>query len=179
MTLKKTPARIFNFDKNMKLIAILCDPVKRALSHFLHVSANDIHTMTQGKKRQITADKTPDQTLIEVLKSIFPQDIIDYLETEFDYAEGNAEVRDALYKFLHANDDRKPANFVTRGVYAYHVKHWQKYFPPDQLLFINGRDLMINPGRSLMQIQDFIGVAPVLNETNFWFNKVNIMSPKP
>ena len=79
-----------------------------------------------------------------------------------------------FYQYLHKNDDRKPANFVTRGVYAYHVKHWQKYFPPSQLLFINGRDLMTNPGRSLMEIQNFIGVAPVLNETNFWFNQVGI-----
>lgn len=174
MTLKKTPARIFNFDHKMKLITILCDPVKRALSHFLHVSANDIHTVVGGKRRQITADKTPDETLIEVLKSIFPQYIVDYLETEFDYPEADEEVREALYKYLDANDDRKPANFVTRGVYAYHIKRWQKYFPPEQLLFINGRDLMHNPGKSMMEIQKFIGVAPVLNETNFWLNQVSL-----
>ena len=65
MTLKKTPARVFNFDHKLKLIAILCDPVKRALSHFLHVMANDIKTVTKGQKRQITANKTPDETLIE------------------------------------------------------------------------------------------------------------------
>ena len=28
MTLKKVPAKIFNFDSKMKLIAVLCDPVK-------------------------------------------------------------------------------------------------------------------------------------------------------
>ena len=71
MTLKKTPARVFNFDHKLKLIAILCDPVKRALSHFLHVMANDIKTVTKGQKRQITANKTPDETLIEGLG---PQD---------------------------------------------------------------------------------------------------------
>ena len=103
---------------------------------------------------------------------IFPQDLIDYLETEFDIPEANEEVRSALYDYLDKNDDRKPANFVTRGVYAYHIKHWQKYFPPEQLLFINGRDLMQNPGATMVDVQNFLGAPPVLNQTNFWFNQV-------
>ena len=57
--------------------------VKRALSHFLHVNANDILTATGGRKKQITANKTPDETLQEVLKLWIKQFYVKYFNLNF------------------------------------------------------------------------------------------------
>jgi len=64
-TLKKVPSRIAQFKKNIKIIAILCDPVKRTLSHFLHVHANKIK-ITKNKERK-EVHLHPDATIIDVL----------------------------------------------------------------------------------------------------------------
>lgn len=173
MTLKKVPAKIFNFDSKMKLIAVLCDPVKRSLSHYLHVAGNDIKTKTKGKFQQITAEKNLDETMLDIMNSIFSDSQMDYLKTEYYFPEFDEEIKSSLYRFMDANEDRKPYNFLTRGVYSYHVAHWKKYFPDNQLLFINGKDLAKNPGQSIKEVQQFLGVPQVLNETHFWLNETS------
>ena len=66
--------------------------VKRALSHFLHVNANDILTATGGRKKQITANKTPDETLQEVLKLWIYQFSVKYFNLKFFSSNWKKEI---------------------------------------------------------------------------------------
>ena len=75
--------------------AILCDPVKRALSHFLHVHANKIKITKNAERKEVHFD--PDVTIIDVLGrpplvpkmqklmltgDIFSKKSIDYLKSD-------------------------------------------------------------------------------------------------
>ena len=70
--------------------------------------------------------------------------------------------------------DRKPANFITRGVYGYHIRHWLKFFPRNQLLLLNEYDLRENPWLVLEDIQKFANVDQVLNKRSFVKNEVSL-----
>ena len=71
----------------------MCDPVKRALSHYLHVHANKIKITKNQVRKEVHYD--PDATMIDVLGkffywepeiqltgSIFSKKSIDYLKSE-------------------------------------------------------------------------------------------------
>ncbi|CBY10248.1 unnamed protein product [Oikopleura dioica] len=170
-TLKKVPSRIAQFKKNIKIIAILCDPVKRTLSHFLHVHANKIK-ITKNKERK-EVHLHPDATIIDVLGSIFSKKSIDYLKTDKFNPQKHQAARNEFLRYLEKHDDRKPHNFVTRGAYAFHINIWKKYLREDQMLFISGSDLSQQPAKTVMQIQDFLGVPKILNDNHFFFNKTS------
>ena len=36
---KKVPGRMFNFDPQIRVVMVLCDPVKRALAHYIHADS--------------------------------------------------------------------------------------------------------------------------------------------
>ncbi|CAG5103410.1 Oidioi.mRNA.OKI2018_I69.chr1.g761.t1.cds [Oikopleura dioica] len=171
LTLKKVPGRIAQFKKDIKIIAILCDPVKRALSHFLHVHANKIKITKNAERKEVHFD--PDVTLIDVLGDIFSKKSIDYLKSDKFNPPKHKAARAEFWKFLEKHEDRKPHNFVTRGAYAFHINIWKEYFRDDQMLFISGSDLAAKPAQVVMKIQDFLGAPKILNENHFVFNKTS------
>ena len=68
--------------------------------------------------------------------------------------------------------DRKPASFITRGVFGYHIRHWFQFFPRNQILFLNEFDLKFNPWKVIDDIQSFANVDHVISQQNFWKNEV-------
>ena len=64
--------------------------------------------------------------MLDIMNSIFSDSQMDYLKTEYYFPEFDEEIKSSLYRFMDANEDRKPYNFLTRGVYSYYVAHWKK-----------------------------------------------------
>ena len=56
------------------------------------------------------------------------------------------------------------------GVYAKHLERWLKYFPLNQIHFINGERLITDPANELSKVQDFLGLKRVINDKHFYFN---------
>jgi len=56
------------------------------------------------------------------------------------------------------------------GQYARHLERWMEYFPIEQIHFINGENLVINPADELNKVQDFLGLKRVITEKHFYFN---------
>ena len=57
------------------------------------------------------------------------------------------------------------------GQYSVHLKNWLPYFPLKQFLFLNGENLVHNPAKELIKMQEFLGLDVVIDETYFYFNK--------
>ncbi|KAM9329093.1 bifunctional heparan sulfate N-deacetylase/N-sulfotransferase 4 [Gastrophryne carolinensis] len=49
------------------------------------------------------------------------------------------------------------------GWYASHIERWLTYFPPSQLLIIDGQHFRSDPANVLDEIQSFLGVSPHFN----------------
>ncbi len=56
------------------------------------------------------------------------------------------------------------------GVYAKHLERWLKYFPLSKMHFVNGEQLISDPATVMAQVQDFLGLKPVISAKHFYFN---------
>merc|ERR1712168_885439 len=56
------------------------------------------------------------------------------------------------------------------GVYAKHLQRWLQFFPLNQFHFVDGENLIRNPGDEMIKVQDFLGLRRVISEKDFVFN---------
>jgi len=124
------PERINKHFPNIKLIALLRDPVDRAFSHYLFIK----HTLIK---------KSPDFFKEEYtqIPSTFEKALA--LEDELE----SIKRKDNLDKMVHS--------YKKRGRYAEQLKDWFKYFSRDQFLIINSNDLSVSSN----EIESFIGLS--------------------
>ncbi|XP_039290480.1 heparan sulfate glucosamine 3-O-sulfotransferase 6 [Nilaparvata lugens] len=59
---------------------------------------------------------------------------------------------------------------VRIGVYARHLERWLKYFPLQQMLFVSGERLVVDPAAEMARVQNFLGLKHVVTEKHFYFN---------
>ena len=69
----------------------------------------------------------------------------------------------------HKENDRH--NILLNGIYAIYLHHWYKVFDRNQILILNGQDLMENPARIMKQVQNFVGIKEVLTQEDFIFHE--------
>ncbi|MCC5897965.1 MAG: tetratricopeptide repeat protein [Phormidium sp. BM_Day4_Bin.17] len=50
------------------------------------------------------------------------------------------------------------SNYIARGVYVEFLKHWFSVFPREQFLILKSEEFYENPGESLKQVYEFIGL---------------------
>uniref|UniRef100_A0A182Q703 Sulfotransferase domain-containing protein n=2 Tax=Neomyzomyia TaxID=44536 RepID=A0A182Q703_9DIPT len=55
--------------------------------------------------------------------------------------------------------------------YHVHVHRWLEVFPREQLLVVNGDQLIDDPVSQLRRIEDFLGIEPRIGSNNFYFNE--------
>ncbi|KAK7872831.1 hypothetical protein R5R35_006706 [Gryllus longicercus] len=59
---------------------------------------------------------------------------------------------------------------VKIGVYARHLERWLQCFSLNQLLFVSGERLIVDPAAEIARVQDFLGLKRVVTEKHFYFN---------
>ncbi len=52
-------------------------------------------------------------------------------------------------------------SYVNRGYYMAQIKNLLRYFPREQMLFLRNEDLLEKHEETLLQVYDFLGVAPI------------------
>nr|XP_039251027.1 heparan sulfate glucosamine 3-O-sulfotransferase 4-like isoform X3 [Styela clava] len=70
-------------------------------------------------------------------------------------------------KFIHDNYE---VSFITNGIYAFHMQRWLRYFSSDQILVVNGEDLIKEPWTVMKHIQTFLGIERLLTKESFKFD---------
>lgn len=122
------PERISETLPNVRLIAILRNPVERAFSHYHH----EVH---------LGVEQLPFNEAIERERKEIPAETRKILEN------------DRYRSFSHQN-----YSYLSRGRYIEQIELWRQYFPMENLLVLKSEDLFANPGRVLKQACDFMGV---------------------
>ena len=136
----KSPERVFALNPNMKIIAIVCDPVVRAVSHYTHEKLFKMNHFINKALQQNLSDS-------EIFKS-----------------------------FLLRNE-RFPQNTIKNvpifrdGFYYDHIRNWAKYFPKDQMLFINGEKFRKEPSEEIDKLQTFLNLEHVIKKEHFVYNQ--------
>lgn len=64
-----------------------------------------------------------------------------------------------------------PDFLISSGLYSLHLKSWYNSFNKDQIMIINGEDLINQPGEIIVEIEDFLNVEKYITEENFIYDK--------
>ncbi|KAL4640369.1 bifunctional heparan sulfate N-deacetylase/N-sulfotransferase 4-like [Arapaima gigas] len=83
--------------------------------------------------------------------------------------EDHAALRYTFYEVISAGHHAPPElrslqnRCLLPGLYATHLERWLTYFPPSQLLIIDGQQLRNDPAAVMDEVQKFLGVSPYYN----------------
>uniref|UniRef100_A0A336MHI9 Heparan sulfate glucosamine 3-O-sulfotransferase 5 n=1 Tax=Culicoides sonorensis TaxID=179676 RepID=A0A336MHI9_CULSO len=60
---------------------------------------------------------------------------------------------------------------LTLSMYHLHVHRWLEVFPREQILFVNGDQLIEDPISQVRRIESFLEIEPRIKASNFYFNE--------
>jgi hypothetical protein len=124
------PERAAQLLPDVKLLALLRNPVDRALSHYQHEVRQGRETLSFPEA--ITAE--PERLAGEEER----------LRTEPGY-----------YSFNHHR-----YSYMRRGVYVEQLRRWVQHFPRSQLLVLQSERLFRDPAGITAAVQQFLGLSP-------------------
>ncbi len=124
----QAPRRIATVLPNIKLIALLRNPVDRAYSHYW--------LELKGSYENLTFEEA--------------------IRCEQERIAGERE-RMINNEHYHSFKYRR-FSYLTRGIYIDQIEYWLKYFPRDQFLVLKAEDLYSHPALVVTQTLDFLGI---------------------
>ena len=142
------PCRVAKVLPNIKIIALLRNPIDRAYSqHWLEVKG--------------TYETLPFEEAIA-------------LEPERTAGEREKLLQDERYhSFAH-----RRYTYLARGIYIDQLAHWMNYFPREQFLILKTEDLYSTPAPVMRQALAFLGLPDEQIDTNKVYKKYKVPSKK-
>lgn len=138
------PQRIFDMNGDIKLIAVLRNPVDRAYSDYYFGVTYGTYT-------------TKDFTFEEAV------------DRELCYLSGHeGEIFSSKNAFDIVN---RCCPFLGRGIYVEQLKSWFGIFPREQFLLLTSDELFSNPKKCFSKILEFLGLPPYELNTYEAFNE--------
>lgn len=120
------PKRILDEIPQVKLIAILRNPIDRAYSHYQH----SIKRKTETLSFEEAIEKEEERTQGEVDKIL----------------------KDENYNSFH----HRAHSYLARGIYVDQLKVWSSLFPKEQILIIKSEDLYTDPSPTFKRVLNFL-----------------------
>lgn len=127
------PDRVVASLPDVKLIALLRNPVDRAFSQFRH--------MSQRERESLPFDAVVD------LATATPYEAMERIAVR-QMERGDSE----------APDRARRANLLYYGTYARHLKRWMRVFPRERLLVLRSDELFSKPQETVNRAVEFLGL---------------------
>lgn len=167
----------------VKFIHVLCDPVRRSFSHFLHMFTVQGHTdarvvagfeFLSKNFGELSKEDAFSETIELAFKNLLGgKELSDVSDDEI-----RESVRDYFTKWdLKPGDPNRvfplriPDAILTGSLYSVHISTFLHYFTQDQMLYLDATELIENPGKSLRRVAQFMGVPATIDENNFYFDE--------
>mmetsp|Transcript_36451 Transcript_36451/g.58677 ORF Transcript_36451/g.58677 Transcript_36451/m.58677 type:complete len:398 (-) Transcript_36451:1079-2272(-) len=141
---------------NMKLIVLLRNPMDRIKSRFSHLGNGlRLDCAKLLKSKGACSRRNFDLYVSKALDFIERECA---LPTSDDYA-GRMNVDPAIYKCSSQVEfTGLETDTILSSLYVEHIKHWFKFFPREQFLFVQADDLFKQTARTMKQITDYLGL---------------------
>jgi len=136
LSIRACPKRVHREYPRVKLVAIIRDPVDRAISHFHHDRASGIESRS-----------------MEVA-----------LTRELDLLEPSLSDRHFVRRLLGLRHPllreywRTERGYVWLGLYANFLENWLKVFSKAQLLVLVSEELFADPAKTMTRVHSFLGL---------------------
>ena len=122
------PERVKAFDPDMKLIAVLRNPVERAWSHYHHEVRRRVERLSF-------------------------EEAIDVEEERLSDADRALREKPHHYSYPHHH-----FSYLDRGRYAHYLEAWLSHFPRKNLLVLKSEALFANPNSVVNTVFEFLGL---------------------
>lgn len=143
-------------EKLPKFILVTCDPVKRAYSDFVHSkSINEYGGVLRGKYES-NFDKFIEDAVMQIDNSV------QNAQFRFDPNES------FQYHVKNIYNSKSPElSILTNGLYGVLIDEWLKYYTNEDILVLNGDDLMKNPFELAKSVETFLGMNDFFKQGMF------------
>jgi hypothetical protein len=143
------PQRVARALPDVRLIALLREPVERAYSHYL--------LMCRAGRERLSFQKA--------------------IAAEEKRLSGEEEriLADPCYR----SRKHRTFSYVTRGLYADQLERWFEHFPRDQLLVLRAEDLLARPAETYFEVLEFLGLQPHTLDEFVRHNRPETPAPAP
>ena len=126
------PARVQQTIPDVKLLVLLRNPVDRCWSHY----NERVHNGTESLSFRDALDAEEERLAGEVERMTADSS---YYSERFDFC-----------------------SYKARGRYLEHLEPWLDMFYPDQLLIVRSEDMYADPARTMIEVQQFLGLPEVM-----------------
>jgi len=130
------PERVARAFPDAKIIALLRDPIARAISHYHHKINKRV-----GESRELAA------CIVGEGMELQPE-LTTRLTTELHWLPDRVKTL--------ASNSHPPAYYMKRGFYAEQLQNWFKYFDRDQMLILKSEDLFEKPRETYARTLKFL-----------------------
>ena len=136
------PESVYKYVPNIKLIAIVKEPVERTMSHYVHLVAQVEKSLLKMSDFDLCARRLVSSPLGPSSKAL-----------------GND----------HRCDGTN--HIITTSMYATSLKKWVDIFGVENILIIDGDNFVSNPVEELRKAEDFIGLEHKISDSDFYYDK--------
>ena len=175
------PERINSLlNKTTKIIIMMRDPVKRAISDFVHMTSKinckdpnkdskhcaRLEQVTDFEKRSAGKENATSSAVVPQP----PKEVAKSLES---HSGKQYEIHKTFQEsVLFPNGTVKSNNLlIDKGLYIDHLEYWLKSFPPDRLLLLDGEKFVSDPGPTLRSVEEFLGIRHYFTKDHFYFDQ--------
>lgn len=137
------PAVAKQINDKMKLIIVLREPISRAMSRY-----KEQRTYGGPFKQLARASASFGEFAKNDMQRI--QSCLVEVSTRMPNIT-ELKIRTIHYCYSHSS-------VLGLSVYALYIRHWLKYFPPEQFLFLHTTDLAEKPAQTLKEVETFLGI---------------------
>ncbi|CAF0872368.1 unnamed protein product [Adineta ricciae] len=137
-------------------------PINRSSQHII-IEKTPSYFINKSTPLRI-ARLLPDAQLIIIIRDPITRAISDYVQLR------------NRHRFYPSFDDWiSSSNFTQRtpvkiGCYAQYLRRWLKYFPRNQMHFVDGENLIHRPWEELEHVQTFLNLPVRIHREDFYFN---------
>ena len=142
------PKRVFEMNPKIKLILIICEPVRRTISHYAHLLSK-ISSYFGGLNRTFEEEILDNNGNVQIEnQSLNITEFLKILPKE----------NKTINMLVHNRDLNFRKAIITDSMYVVHLKRWLKYFSLQQFFFVNGGELIANPYNELKKVENFLQI---------------------
>ncbi|XP_077979522.1 heparan sulfate glucosamine 3-O-sulfotransferase 1-like [Glandiceps talaboti] len=137
------PKRIHDdLSPNTKLVLVTCNPVKRAISDFVHES------LIRRKRRRKHIVVVNNRTTDYIIRDTFEESVIKDDGT--------------VYEENH---------LINVGIYVKHLQNWLKYFPLEQIHVVDAEIMKTDPYQVMREIETFLSIPQYFTRDHFYYDE--------
>lgn len=141
-----------------------------SLSNQITVEKTPAYFVTDDAPR-LVYQMSPSVKLLVIVRDPTVRAISDYAQLSDKYHGNLKPFEEYVTEDLQHRVLRATSKIVTTGLYVNHLRRWLKYFPLEQIHFVNGEELVKNPVNEMKSVEKFLGLEPFIDESLYYFNE--------